>query len=383
VTPLVYLIAGEPSGDVLGAGLMAALKKQTDGNIRFVGIGGPQMEAEGLSSLFPMGELSVMGIAEILPHLFHFLGRIRETVDHVISQNPSVLVTIDSPGFSFRVAKKLKGCGIPLVHYVAPSVWAWRPGRAAKVAGFLDHLLALLPFEPPYFEREGLPCTFVGHPVVESGLDKGDGKEFRNRHGISEDALLIAVLPGSRKTEIDHLLPVFGPCLASLQESRPSLRVVIPVVETLTQTIVKKTAKWPVPVLLLEGGNEKADAFAAADIALAASGTVSLELAVAGTPNVIAYKTSFLTALVVRRLVQTPYANLINIILKRLAVPEMIQEDCRSDLLAEQIEILLGDKEKRLQQVADAKTAVHRLGMEGPLPSERAAKAVLEVLVNR
>lgn len=378
--PLIFLVAGEASGDALGARLMAALKAETGGAVRFAGVGGDRMADEGLRSLFPMTELSVMGLAEVLPRLPRLARRLRQTADAVRNRHPVVLVTIDSPDFSFRLAKRLGGAGIPLVHYVAPTVWAWRPGRARKVARIVDHLLALLPFEPPYFEREGLKCTFVGHSVIESGADRADGAAFRLRHGIAADEPLLSVLPGSRHGEISRLLPVFSETLRRLATVRPGLRAVVPVVQTVADDVVKAIEGWPVPVLVIRDEGEKYAAFAAADAALAASGTVSLELALAGTPTVIAYKVNALTAWLLRRMVKVRFANLVNIVLDREAVPEFIQKDCRPDLLVDALDRLMSDGEARRTQTAAAKEAMAQLGGHGVSPSRRAARAVLKTI---
>lgn len=381
VSPLVFLIVGEPSGDVLGARLMAALKKQTSGRVRFAGIGGALMESEGLAGLFPMSELSLMGLVEILPHIPRLRRRIRETVDRVIKQRPAALVTIDSPGFNFRVAKRLKGQGIPLIHYVAPTVWAWKPQRARKFAGVFDHLLALLPFEPPYFEAEGLPCTFVGHPVVE-GIS-GDGEAFRRRHGISSDETLVCVLPGSRHGETSRLLPVFGEAIAILGKSIKKLRVVAPTLRTVREEVAGAVGGWPVPALVVEEEIDKYGAFAACNVALAASGTVSLELAKAGAPTVIAYKVNPITAWLARRLIKVRFVNLVNIILDRRATPEFLQQDCRPDKLAAAMETLLGDKDARRDQAEAAAQALEKLGQGDPSPSERAAGVILDIIRGR
>lgn len=377
-TPVIFLIAGEPSGDSLGGHLMAALAERRQ--VRFAGVGGPRMESQGLESLFPMEELSLMGLAEVLPHLPRLSRRIAQTVAEVRKTRPSLLLTIDSPGFNFRVARRLKGQGITLVHYVAPSVWAWRPGRARKVAAFLDHLLALLPFEPPYFEAEGLPCTFVGHPVVESGCERGDGAGFRRRHGIAEGATLLSVLPGSRQGEVGRLLPVFGDALAILGRSRPGLRAVVPTVGTVAGRVAAAAARWPVPALVVEDEGDKFDAFAASDAALAASGTVALELAMAGVPTVVAYRMNPLTAWLARRLIRVRFVNLVNIILERQAVPELLQEECRGDRLAAAVAGLLDDESARRRQAADAGEALRHLGLGGPSPSSRAAEVILDTI---
>lgn len=378
--PLVFLVAGEPSGDALGARLMAGLKAETDGTVRFAGIGGDAMAAGGLSSLFPMADLSVMGLAEVLPRLPRIVRRLRQAARAVREMRPDVVVTIDSPDFSFRLAKRLRGKGIPLVHYVAPTVWAWRPGRARRIARFLDHLLAVLPFEPPYFEREGLKCTFVGHSVVESGADRADGPAFRRRHGIAGDAPLLCVLPGSRQGEVSRLLPVFGETLERLAVRNPGLRAVLPAAEAVADAVVRAAEGWSLPVIVVRGQDEKYAAFAAADAALAASGTVSLELALAGTPAVIAYKVNAMTAWLVRRMVRIPSVNLVNIVLGRPAVPEFLQEDCRPELLADALGPLLHDGAERRGQVEAAREAMIQLGGDGPPPSRRAARAVLESL---
>lgn len=377
-TPLVFVVAGEHSGDALGASVMTALSAKLAGQVRYAGVGGPDMQAAGLDSLFPMEDLAVMGVFEILPRLPLLLKRIKQTADEVERLKPAVLLTIDAPDFCFRVIKRLKARGIqvPVVHFVAPSVWAWRPGRAKKVAQFLDHLLCLLPFEPPYFEREGLKATFVGHPVVSSAIGNGDGPSFRARHGIAGEAPVLCVLPGSRSGEVDRLLPVFGETVAKLASQFPGLHVVTPAVPHLESRVQAATRAWPVPTTVV-GANQKADAFAAADAALAASGTVALELAMAALPNVIAYKVHPLTAFVAKHLLTTRFANLINIILDREAVPELIQENCTPENLAREVARLLDNRQACDLQRAAAFEAIKQLGFGGPPPGERAAEVVL------
>ena len=210
--PLIYIVAGEPSGDFLGGRLMAALKERTGGAVRFAGIGGEEMAAEGLPSRVPLDELAIMGVAEVIPRARVILRRVRETVDDILRMAPDAVVTIDSSGFTWRIAHGLRrrGARLPLIHYVAPMVWAWRAGRARRMARWYDLLMALLPFEPPYFTAVGLPCSYVGHPVVESGADRGNGPAFRRRHEIASETKLLALLPGSRRGEVSRLLPVFG-----------------------------------------------------------------------------------------------------------------------------------------------------------------------------
>lgn len=380
--PLIFFIAGEPSGDVLGARLMAALNGQ--GRCRFAGVGGPRMANEGLQSLFPMADLSVMGLAEVLPHVAHLLRRIRETVSEAKRLKPAAVVTIDSPGFNFRVANKLKDLDAPLIHYVAPTVWAWRPGRAQKIAAIYDHLLALLPFEPPYFEAVGLRCTFVGHSVLESGAAQGNAKGMRQRHGIDPSVPLICLLPGSRRSETSRLLPVFADTLRLLAATRPNLQVVVAVAGDVADEVRDAAAAWPGRPIVVTGDGDKFDAFAAANAALAASGTVALELAMAGTPTVVTYKVNPLSAWLARRIIKVPFVNLTNIVLEREAVPEFLQEDCRPDNLADAIERLLDDEFVRRTQREDSKEALACLaGYDGDLPSIRAARVVLDLIADR
>lgn len=379
--PLVFLVAGEPSGDALGARLMAALKNKTQDKIRFAGVGGDAMAAEGLVSLFPMREIAVMGVLEVVPRLPNILARIGETAERAERLDPDAVVTIDSPDFNFRVARRLKGLGFPLIHYVAPTVWAWRRGRARKIAQFLDHLMVLLPFEPPYFKREGLACTFVGHPVLESGAGSGDGRAFRARHGITPEAPLLCVLPGSRRSETGELLAPLGEAVRRITRDIPGLRVVVPTLDTVADQVRAAVAQWP-GALAVEGEGEKFDAFASADAALAASGTVSLELAMAGTPHAIAYKVNPATAWIARRLVRVRFVNLVNLVLERAAVPELLQEDCTAAKLAEAALRLLRDVSARAAQQDAFAEALRRLGRGEGNPSECAADVVLQTIAD-
>lgn len=378
--PIIFVVAGEPSGDAIGARLMAALKQETGGAVRFAGIGGTRMQAEGLNSLFPMSDLTLFGLAEVIPKIKLVKARIAETVAAIQAARPDAVVTIDAPGFSFRVQKQLVAGSTKRIHYVAPTVWAWRPGRARKIARFLDRLLVLLPFEPPYFDAVGLPCDFVGHPVVEEGADRGDGVGFRVRHGIPADAPLLVVLPGSRRSEVRTLLPVFADVLGRIKPRFPNLRVVVPTVETVSDDVKRAVASWPISTVVVESVADKYGAFAAGTAAMAASGTVSLELAIARLPTVIAYRIHPLSAAVVRRLLKVPYATLANIILKREAVPEFLQDRCRADLIADAVEGLLSDPGRRASQAREVSLAIGQLGGDNPPPSRRAAKAVLAAI---
>lgn len=383
--PSVFIIAGEASGDALGANLITALIKKTHGHIKFAGIGGEKIEraglASGMKSIFPMSELSIMGFAEVIPKIPKLIKRINQTVNEIERIQPDVVVTIDAPDFVFRVAKKLKKrrINIPIVHYVAPSVWAWRPGRAKKIAKFLDHLLCLLPFEPKYFTDVGLPATFVGHPVVESGLGGGDGDSFRQRHDISEFAPLLAVLPGSRIGEISRLLPIFGQTLEILKKTHPQLEAVVVTLLEIRDQVSSTAIDWPVRVCVV-GEDEKSDAFAASDVALAASGTVSLELALSQVPSVIAYRFGRLSEFIAKKIIKAKYANIVNLVLDRPAIPELLGENCRPKLLANEIAKLLDDQNARSGQRKAYVDAMALLGYGGSSPGDRSADVVLGVI---
>lgn len=379
--PLIFIVSGETSGDNLAGRLMAALKRETDGRIRFAGVGGPQSESQGLKSLFPMSDLSVMGLAEILPHLPRLLKRINETAAAARRLKPDAVVTVDSPGFSLRLAHHLRGSGIPVIHYVAPQLWAWGPFRARKLKKRVDHILALLPFEVQFFAKYGIPCTYVGHPAIDVGAERGDGPAFRARHGIPVEAPVLCVLPGSRAGEVHRMLPVFGKALELLKEKYPDLRIVMPVVDSVAQWVKDIARDWQLPAVLIIGMAERFDAFAAANAALAKSGTVTLELALAEVPMVVAYRVSAPTAFIVRRMgVSVEHASLVNLLLGREAVPEFLQEDCTPERLAAAVDGILSSKQIGAQQRQAFKDAVKALGARTPSPSERAAKVVLDIV---
>ena len=376
--PLIYLSAGEPSGDALGANLMRALRYRTQGRVRFAGIGGEQMAAEGLMSLFPLDDLAVMGVAEVLPRARAILRRVNQAVADIRMKQPAAVVTIDSSGFNWRIAQRLRRAGdtVPLIHYVAPMVWAWRGGRARRMARWYNHLMALLPFEPPYFEKVGLSCSYVGHPVVEMGADKGDGAGFRRRHEIPPVTRVVAILPGSRRGEVSRLLPLFGATVVLLAKKLPGLMIVVAATANVAAQVMAAVATWNVDTTIV-GPAEKYDAFAASDAALAASGTVALELAVAGVPTVVTYRLNPLTHALLKRIVKVRYANLVNVILDRPAVPELLQNDATPEKLAAAVERLLEDKAARAAQIAAGQDAVKTLGYGQVSPGLRAADEVL------
>lgn len=373
----VYLITGEPSGDLLGSRLMRALKKQTNGAVRFYGVGGETMESEGLKPLFDISDLAVMGIFEVIPSLPKILGHMKSIMTDIDRHKPDIIITIDSYSFSAAIHKKLKKakCQIPHVHYVAPQVWAWKKGRAKKVAHFIDHLFCLLPHEPDYFTPYGMKATFVGHPVVEGGAGRGNGQAFRKNYMISQKTLVISMLPGSRRNEINYLLPIFKEAVEKLSETHPDICVVIPTVQTVSERVKQAMKNWDIPHIVIEGETQRYDAFKASDIAVAASGTVSLELAMAGVPHLIAYKVNKLTGWIAKRLLKIKYVNLINILSDQEIIPELLQENCTSDKIKSMLDYLITHKNQKMQRQLCV------LGFGGDLtPSEVMAQNVIKLV---
>ncbi|MCC5982963.1 MAG: lipid-A-disaccharide synthase [Rhodobacteraceae bacterium] len=382
----LFLIAGEPSGDRLGGALMAGLRELAPG-VRFDGIGGPEMAAQGLASRFPMAELSVMGLWEVLPRYRALKARIRETATAIADARPDAVLTIDSPDFCLRVLRRARAANPRLrtIHYVAPSVWAWRPGRAAKMAPLVDHVLALLPFEPPYMQAVGMTCDFVGHPVVaEPQATRAEAAAFRAAHAIAPEAPLILTLPGSRRGEIARLGPRFAETLRLVLRDHPGARVVVPTVADQAATLREILRDWPGTPLLLtpaeHGPEVKRAAFAAADAALAASGTVSLELAASGTPMVIGYDFNPLTRALVARMLRVETVTLVNLISETRAIPEFLGASCRAAPMAQALSRLLSDPQARAEQRAAMDLTMARLGHGGEPPGLRAARSVLDHL---
>jgi lipid-A-disaccharide synthase len=381
-TRTIMLIAGEPSGDALGGQLIEGLKTLAPSGLRIVGVGGARMRAAGLQSLFSLDDTSVMGLREVVPRLPRILMRMRQAANFAIKQQPDIVVLIDSPDFTHNVAKRIRkrAPDLKLVDYVAPQVWASRPKRASQMAEYFDHVLCLLPFEVPFFANVGLPATFVGHPVIERAPDPGVGAAFRARHGIKPDEKLVVLLPGSRLSEIRFLWPVFRAAVESAQDAAGALRVVIPTVPTVAARVRQLAAAWRKDVLVTEDQQDKFGAFEAADAALAASGTVSTELALAATPMVIGYRVGQVTAAIARRYIKVPYITLVNLILKREAIPEFVQEECTAENLSAELIRLLTNPSARVAQVTASAEAVKALGFGDEKPSVRAARAVLKLL---
>jgi lipid-A-disaccharide synthase len=369
----LYLIAGEPSGDRLGAALMAGLKALSPA-VEFHGIGGPLMQAEGMVSLFPMEELSIMGLVEVLPKYRALKRRIAEAAADALAAQPAALITIDSPDFCLRVAALVKQARPDLrtIHYVAPSVWAWRLGRAAKMAQHIDHVLALLPFEPPYMQAAGMTCDFVGHPVVSEPLASPE-----ERAVMAGEGPLLLALPGSRKGEVSRLCPVFGATIARLKAQHPTLRVALPTVRGLEPLVRDLTRDWAVAPQIITDAAQKRAAFALADVALAASGTVSLELAANACPMVIAYDMNRLTLWLMRRAARVDTVTLVNLVSETRVVPEFIGARCQPDLIALALEALLADPSGQTQAM---QVTMQRLGQGGEAPGSRAARSVLAAL---
>ncbi len=378
----VFLVAGEPSGDRLGGALMAGLRNLRP-DVQFDGIGGAEMQAQGLVSRFPMEELSVMGLVEVLPKFFHLKRRIEETAQAVLATQPDVLITIDSPDFGLRVARRVKAASrIRTVHYVAPSVWAWRSGRADKMAKVIDHVLALLPFEPPWMERAGMECDFVGHPVVnEPVATETEMSEFRAAKGLGTAPVLL-VLPGSRRGEVERLAPVFGDAVGRFLSDKPDWRVVVPTVPHVADLVGAQAANWVGNPVVLSPDTQapetsaqaKRAAFATADIALAASGTVSLELAAQDTPMVIAYKVSWLTQKIAERMVSVDTVTLVNLVSDTRAVPECLGADCTPETIAARLAAVAAAPGAQTDAM---RLTMERLGRGGEAPGLRAARAVL------
>ena len=375
----LFLIAGEPSGDALGAALMAGLKALNP-SVTFEGIGGPLMEAEGLQSRFPMEELSIMGLMEILPKYAHLKRRIAETAAAVTATAPDALITIDSPDFCLRVARLVRAAdpGQRTIHYVAPTVWAWRPGRAAKMAPLIDHVLALFPFEPSYMEAVGMTCDFVGHPVVtQHRATPAQAAAFRASHAIAPDQPLLLCLPGSRRGEVTRLLPRFRDAIATLSAKHPGLAIVLPTVRGVAPLVREMTGDWPTRPLILEASDDKRTAFATATLALAASGTVSLELAANRVPMVIAHDFNRLTWWLMKRAALIDTVTLVNIVSETRAVPEFLGPACQPAPIAAALDRILTDPAARAAQDAAADLTMSRLGEGGEPPGLRAARSVM------
>ncbi len=381
-----YVIAGEPSGDRLGASLIKGLDSILNQPANFIGIGGPMMKDLGVDSLFPMEDITIMGIGEILARYRFLKSRIFQTAKAIIDARPDALITIDSPEFNLRVAELVrKKSDIPIIHYVAPTVWAWRSKRAFRMAKYVDHVLALLPFEPHYMREAGMSCDFVGHPVVEEPVaNLNAAAAFRAQYDIG-DAPLVLCLPGSRSSEIKYLAPIFGRTIAELKKALPRSKVVVPAAETVVSELRAQISNWQDDVIVLDPRDHSPDqslldkqgAFRAADVALAASGTVSLELAANETPMVIGYDMGWLSRQIIGRMVKTDTVTLVNLVSKTRHIPEYIGKNCTSKSLVAALQKTLNSPK---DQLAAMRTTMDLLGRKQRPPGERAAVSVLNYL---
>ncbi len=381
----IMLVCGEPSGDALGAQLMAGLKQLAGDRIHFSGVGGLAMAREGLTSLYSLDATAVMGLREVVPAIPKILRRVRNVVDFACRTRPDMVVVIDSPDFTHRVAQGIRkrDPSIRTVDYVAPQVWASRAYRAKKMATYFDLVLALFPFEVPFFEKYGLKAAFVGHPVIERAARITGGAALRARLGVAADAPLLVLCPGSRTSEIRFILPVFRQAVALLSARIPGLVTLLPTVPHVAGKVRAATADWPTPLHITESEADKYAAFDAADVALAASGTVTAEIALSHTPMAVAYKVGGLTFFLSKFLMTVTHITLINILLGREAVPEYLQSRATPENLADAVERLFRDEAARLAQT-QAMTEFGRLLGEGDeAPSLRAARVLLDFVERR
>jgi lipid-A-disaccharide synthase len=377
----IFLIATEESGDRLGAHLMKVLRQRLGDAVRFEGVGGVAMAREGLKSLFPIEELSIIGFSAVIKQLPKILRLIRQTAGAVIGARPDMLVIIDSPDFTHRVARRVRArdASIPIVDYVSPSVWAWRPGRARAMRKYVDHVLALLPFEPEEYRRlHGPPCSYVGHPLTEQlGSLRPNAEEEVRRHGMPP---VLLVLPGSRRGEIRHHMAVFGEALDRLRATGQDFELILPTMPHLLEGVREGVSSWKVAPRIVVGEQEKRAAFRIATAALAKSGTVTLELALAGVPMVTAYQTGELEAFIVRRALTVTSVILANLVIGENVVPEFLQENCTADKLAGALGEVLSDSLMRRRQLEAFARIDSVMSTGNQPPSVRAADIVLATM---
>jgi lipid-A-disaccharide synthase len=380
--PRIMLVVGEPSGDALGEQVMLALRSLTNDQVDIVGVGGERMRAAGLQSLYSITDTSVMGLREVVPKVPVILRRIRQVADFARETRPDIAVMIDSPDFTHKVARRIRKIApeLKLVDYVAPQVWASRPGRAKTMAQYFDHVLCLLPFEVPFFEGAGMGASFVGHPVVERAPRSGQGDVFRLKHGIRQDERVLLLLPGSRSSELRFLWPVFREAVAIAEREASGFRIVLPTVQTVRGKVHDLVRQWGREVIIVEDADDKLGAFDAADVALAASGTVATELALSATPMVIGYRVGALTAAIARRMIKVPFITLVNLILEREVIPEFVQERCTAQNLSRALIRLLTNHAARVEQVTASVAALRAIGQGDEPPSRRAAREILRIM---
>ena len=383
--PIIYILALEPSGDILGADLIKALNDETQGKIKIIGVGGYQMKSNGLVSLFNPKELSILGIIEVIPKIFTIIYRLCQIILDINNQKPDIFISIDSWGFTGVVHRilKLKFNSIRRIRYVAPQVWAWRPKRAKKISNWIHHLLTLFPFEPNLFEKHGLKSTWVGHPIIHRLNYIDNGFSFRKKRLISQKDLVITFLPGSRASEIKVHGPIFAEIIKKLNKNYTNFHILIPTINDFREDIEYIFKDLKSIVSIITDYNEKIDAFSASNIALASSGTVSLELAMMKVPHIITYRINFMSAFFFKHLSLTKYVNIINYIFDREIIPELLQSKCNAVDLYNSLNSLIIDKEKQLQQIEKFILIKNKLLINKTNPSANAAKVILSELQNK
>lgn len=379
-----FLIAGEASGDLLGSKLIKELKSQNPDSI-FIGVGGRLMKEQGLTSIFSMEELSIMGIFEVIPHIAKLLRRIKQTAATIISEKPDVVITIDSPDFCFRVMKKLRNFkDVKKVHLIAPSVWAYREGRAKKIAAIYDLLLAILPFEPPYFEKYGLKTIFIGHPIMENAPDFSKKEAanllFRRKHNIDQADKVICIMPGSRNGEVSKIFPEFIDSVNLLAQEMGDLKVIIPMIDKTRHIVTEMAKSLQVKYFLIEK-DDKESAFFSSNFALAKSGTNTVELSLYHVPMIIAYKINILTHFFIKRMVKIKFANLVNLIKNQEIIPEMLQDKCDSKQIYPLLKNMIENNDVGEIQVLETIPSLKLMGLYSTEnPSQKAAREILKNL---
>ncbi|MFM7620941.1 MAG: lipid-A-disaccharide synthase [Alphaproteobacteria bacterium] len=380
----IVLIAGEPSGDLMGAKLIAELKILFP-DAKFSGVGGKNMISQGLQTIFPMEDLTVMGFVEVLPYLPKLISRINQTADYLKQIQPQIVITIDSPDFCFRVIKKIKSHKkIKKIHLIAPSVWAYREGRAKKIAKLYDLLLAILPFEPPYFEKYGLKTVFIGHPIIEKIPDFTKKEEmiakFKLENNIQKNEIVICLTPGSRRSEVKKIFPEFIKAINLLVNDKKNLMIVIPLVYK-TKNLVKDMAVNLKANYCLIEDQDKTAMFFASDYAIAKSGTNTLEFSLFKIPLIICYKINWLSYYLIKLMIKIKFANLLNLIMNREIIPELLQRDCNGYKIYQKINELISSKELTIKQITSCQFALNQLGLNNDISaSKRSANAIYQVI---
>jgi len=384
LTPFrLFVVAGEPSGDQLAGRFVDTLKQLLAPRpVEVVGVGGPRLAGHGQRTLLPLEDLALMGFAEVVPRILRIRRHLRDVEEAVRRIRPDLLLTVDAPGFNLRLLGRLKDLAVRKVHYVAPQAWAWKEGRARALPTLCDHVLYILPFEPAFFARFGVSGSFVGHPVVEEPAQAPDGLRWRAAHAVPATRRLLCLLPGSRRSEVTRHLPILREVVRDLAVDHADLGVVVPTVPSVEALVREAVAGWPVPAEISTDRTNRFDLFAACDLAIAASGTVTLELALATCPTVVMYQTSALSAWLARRLVKVRYVSLVNLIASRPVLPELLQEDCTPVRIAAEAQALLDDPdEASAQREAMARVVRSLVPESGMQPSEAAVRAALGPLL--